>query len=77
MDKWEYMTLESHSNYGTTKFYINGDMQPALKNEALHKIINQIGSQGWELVGLSAIGEEKTYIFKRHVARKATTSQLS
>lgn len=73
MDKWEYMTLESHRNYGTTKFFINGDMQPALKNESLHKVINQIGGQGWELVGISSNEGEKTYIFKRQSVRKATT----
>ena len=72
MDKWEYMTLDSSSNYGTTKFYINGDMQPALKNEPLHKIINQIGGQGWELIGISSEGPEKTYIFKRPSARKSS-----
>ena len=27
MQKWEYLTLKSKTNYGTTKFYINDQMQ--------------------------------------------------
>lgn len=69
MQKWEYMTLESSTNYGTTKFFVNGDMQPALKNQPLHEIINQLGWQGWEMVGLTTDGDQKTYIFKRHAEK--------
>lgn len=63
--RWEYLTLQSSSNYGTTKYYLNGDMQPDMKNGVFSDIINTLGSDGWELVGISAVGGEATYIFKR------------
>lgn len=62
---WEYLTLESSKNYGTTKFYVNGEMQPDLKNARFDVVVNTMGSDGWELVGIAASGEEKTFIFKR------------
>ena len=65
MNRWEYLTLDSSKNYGTTKYYINGEMQPAIKNQPLHMIINQIGGQGWEMVGISAVDDTQTFIFKR------------
>ena len=68
MSKWEYLTLDSSHNYGTVKYYINGEMQPAIKNQPLHIIINQIGGQGWEMVGISVMGETQTFIFKRNMA---------
>lgn len=69
MSKWEYMTLDSSTNYGTVKFYINGEQQPKLKNRPLFEIINQLGWIGWELVGVTAEKDDKTYIFKREATR--------
>ncbi|MDX1994568.1 MAG: hypothetical protein SF029_19455 [bacterium] len=63
--KWEYLTLESTLNYGTTKYIVNGDQQPAIKNQPLYIVVNQLGSQGWELVGMSAVGDARQYVFKR------------
>ena len=65
MQKWEYLTLKSKTNYGTTKYYINDTMQPALKDGKFPVIINQLGGQGWDLVGISAADEAQVYIFKR------------
>ena len=65
MSRWEYLTLESSKNYGTTKFFINGDMQPSLKNAVLANVMNQIGSEGWEMVGIASDGDGHKYIFKR------------
>jgi hypothetical protein len=65
MQKWEYLTLELNKAYGTTKFFVNGDMQPTLKNQSLANVLNQIGTQGWEMVGISASNDGQTYIFKR------------
>lgn len=69
MGKWEYMTLDSSANYGTVKFYINGDQQPKLKNRPLFEIINQLGWVGWELVGVTAGKDTATYIFKRQASK--------
>ncbi len=65
MARWEYLTLASTRNYGTTKYYVNGAQQPSLRNGRFEAILNQLGNQGWELVGISADGNEKTFIFKR------------
>ena len=69
MQRWEYLTLESSKNYGTTKYYVNGEMQPALKNGNFPTIINQLGGQGWELIGISTVGNEQTFVFKRPTQR--------
>lgn len=70
MAKWEYLTLESSSNYGTTKFYVNGEVQNALKNAKLYDVMNQIGGKGWEMVGISHGSENQTFIFKRQTPVK-------
>jgi hypothetical protein len=65
VQKWEYLTLESSRNYGTTKFYVNGTMQPELKNKRLSEVMNMIGTQGWEMVGIATDKDGQTFIFKR------------
>lgn len=65
MAKWEYLTLESSTNYGTTKFYVNGEVQGALKNAKLYDVMNKVGSKGWEMIGISHEGDHQTFIFKR------------
>ena len=63
--RWDYMTLESSKNYGTTKYYIDGDMKPELKNGVFINILKMLGSEGWEMVGISTVGSEQTFVFKR------------
>ena len=65
MQRWEYLTLKSKTNYGTTKFYINDQMQPTLENGRMPQIINQLGGQGWELIGIGDDDGANVYIFKR------------
>ncbi|MCU0497098.1 MAG: hypothetical protein MUF87_07085 [Anaerolineae bacterium] len=65
MQRWEYLTLESSRNYGTTKFYVNGVMQPELKNKNLAEVMNLVGTQGWEMVGVATGDNGNTFIFKR------------
>ena len=71
MQKWEYLTLKSKTNYGTTKFFINDQMQPALKNGNFPVILNQLGGQGWDLVGISDDDGAQVYIFKRMTDKTA------
>jgi DnaJ-class molecular chaperone len=66
--RWEYLTLKSSRNYGTTKYYINGDNQRELKDARFSDVINMIGEEGWEMVGVSNMGNENIYIFKRAMA---------
>jgi len=47
--KWEYMVF-SHET-GTSGTYVNETM--TTYNEALNKKLNELGSQGWELVSSS------------------------
>ena len=69
--KWEYLTLMSKTNYGTTKYYINDQQQPTLKDGKLSVIFNQLGGQGWELVGVNEMDRAQIYIFKRPSVRAA------
>lgn len=65
MQRWEYLTLQSSKNYGTTKFFVNGEMQPALKNMEMSVVMNQVGKQGWEMVGIASDADGQTFVFKR------------
>lgn len=65
VQRWSYLTLEASHNYGTTKYYINGEMDPDLRNVDFSVVINTLGSDGWELVGISTVGTVATYVFKR------------
>jgi hypothetical protein len=75
VQKWEYLTLESSRNYGTTKFYVNGTMQPELKNKRLSDVMNMIGTQGWEMVGIATDKDGQTFIFKRGAGANNTAPQ--
>ena len=67
IQKWEYLTLLSTRNYGTIKYFINGEQQSHLKNMKLTSILNEVGGQGWEMVGITTDIKSgaATYIFKR------------
>jgi hypothetical protein len=62
MQKWEYCTVESrkgqpHDNglfYTSSKDGRNHVGDPTLENAQY--LLNQLGSQGWEIVGSSVIG---------------------
>lgn len=69
MQKWEYLTLESSRNYGKTKYIVNGEQQAELTNEKLAIVLNKVGRQGWELVGMTDAGETNTFVFKREFVR--------
>ena len=69
MQKWEYLTLKSSRNYGTVKYYINDLQQPSLKNGKLVVIINQLGGQGWEMIGVNEMDRAQIYIFKRETTK--------
>jgi len=65
--KWEYLSLLSTRNYGTIKYYINGEQQTHLKNTRLIIVLNELGGQGWEMTGITTDMKSgaATYIFKR------------
>ena len=57
---WEYLSLESSRNYGVTKYYVNGEQQPTLKNAKFGYVLNLFGGQGWELVGIASDSGNQT-----------------
>jgi hypothetical protein len=70
MQKWEYLTLESSRNYGKTKYIVNNEQQAELTNEKLSVVLNKIGRQGWEMVGVSPGSESgQLFVFKRLPSR--------
>ena len=73
MQRWEYMRVASITDgAGKNQWTINGQ---TVKIPAFDEILSQMGNDGWELVGLTALfttspgGWEakvsKDYIFKR------------
>ncbi|MFI5257764.1 MAG: DUF4177 domain-containing protein [Gemmatimonadales bacterium] len=45
-NRWEYMVLDSR---------VTNVLQPNLDGDALTSHLNELGLQGWELVGMSAL----------------------
>jgi hypothetical protein len=64
MQRWEYMTMSYNRHYGRTDYRINGRKEPKLKDKLLADVMNILGGQGWELVGVSN-PEEHEFTFKR------------
>jgi hypothetical protein len=75
MAKWEYLTLQPSRVYGTTKYYVNGTLQTELKNRRLSEVMNIVGGQGWEMVGISTDKDGTNYIFKREAVAKQRPAQ--
>ena len=44
--RWEYKVIDSR---------VSGFFEPALDADALTEHLNELGSQGWDVVGLSAM----------------------
>lgn len=75
MQRWEYMTISYKRHYGRTDYRINGAKEPKLKDKVLADVMNLVGAQGWELVGVSN-PEENEFTFKRpKVARQPSEQQ--
>jgi hypothetical protein len=69
VQRWEYLTLDAKTAYNTTKYYLNGEIKPELRNKPLAEVMNAIGGQGWEMVGIATDKDGHTYIFKRPSGR--------
>jgi hypothetical protein len=46
-------------------------MQPELKNKPMVEVMNLIGAQGYELVGIASDKDGHTFVFKRSVPTTA------
>jgi hypothetical protein len=71
MTRWEYMTMSFKRHYGRTDNRINGTKEPKLKDKVLADVMNLMGNQGWELIGISN-PEENEFAFKRPKVSKKT-----
>lgn len=76
LQRWEYMTLSHNRHYGRTDYRVNGSKEPRLTNKVLADVMNMLGDQGWEFVGITN-AEEKEMTFKRPkvVKKKAPQQQ--
>lgn len=75
MTRWEYMTMSYKRHYGRTDYRINGTKEPKLKDKLLADVMNLLGAQGWELVGISN-PEENEFTFKRPKVVKQAPKQV-
>ncbi|MEG4942117.1 hypothetical protein [Microcoleus sp. F4-D5] len=70
MQKWEYLFVDANMYPFGNKLislYVNGEEQRDWKQGSLHLFVNQLGDDGWELVGLSHDSkyDQNSLIFKR------------
>jgi hypothetical protein len=64
MQKWEYLFLESEGAWNPKVRYVNHEELPNWRDgPPLHEYMNQLGDQGWELVGFDTYGQ--AMVFKR------------
>ena len=65
--RWEYMEVVFRDYGGYRPRYVNGEEQSGWKKEAvIHEYLNQLGKEGWELVGVgSRHNDEMPTYFKR------------
>jgi len=65
--KWEYMEVIFRDYGGYRPRYVNGQEQEGWKQApVIHEYLNQLGEEGWELVGVgSRHNEQMPAYFKR------------
>lgn len=63
-EPWQYMALEVKRSYGI-QYKINGDNKPEWKDQPIFFPLNELGKEGWELVGFESIAEFSTYLLKK------------
>jgi len=70
MQKWEYLNIACSRNHSSdwAPRFVNGQELPNWSTgPTIHEVSNQLGEQGWELVGLSTTVNPEYYrmVFKR------------
>ncbi|MGD8491218.1 MAG: hypothetical protein PVG54_14325 [Anaerolineae bacterium] len=52
-ERWEYREIVFRNYGGYRPRYVNGEEQPGWKEApVIHEYLNQLGDEGWELVGV-------------------------
>ena len=70
MQKWNYMFLACYRSEGKTwtPRFINGQEIPNWSDgQSLYKISDDLGQEGWELIGIDIQQEVYRLVFKRPV----------
>lgn len=63
-DPWMYAALEVKRSYGI-QYKVNGENKPDWKDQPIYYTLNELGREGWELVGFESVNEFSTYLLKR------------
>jgi len=61
---WQYAALEVKRSYGI-QYKFNGESKPDWKDQPVYYCLNEVGKEGWELVGFESINEFSTYLLKK------------
>lgn len=64
--KWEYLTVRATviNNAQISGVFINNQQVGEWNRKQLHELLNDLGSQGWELVFVQKVPSD-VYIFKQ------------
>jgi hypothetical protein len=61
---WQYAALEVKRSYGT-QYRFNGAAMPDWKDQPIFYALNEVGKEGWELIGFEGREETTVYIMKK------------
>lgn len=61
---WQYAALEVKRSYGI-QYKFNGEGRAEWKDQPIYYCLNEIGKEGWELVGFESLNEFSTYLLKK------------
>jgi hypothetical protein len=61
---WQYAAVEVKRSYGI-QYRVNGEAKPDWKDQPIHYALNQLGREGWELIGFESLNEMTMYLLKR------------
>jgi hypothetical protein len=64
---WQYAALEVKRSYGI-QYKFNGENKPDWKDQPIYFCLNEVGKEGWELIGFESINEFSTYLLKKQGA---------
>jgi hypothetical protein len=63
-EPWQYAAVEVKRSYGI-QYKVNGDSKPDWKDQPIYYVLNELGREGWELIGFESINEFSTYLLKK------------
>jgi hypothetical protein len=61
---WQYAALEVKRSYGI-QYKFNGENKADWKDQPIYYCLNEVGKEGWELIGFESINEFSTYLLKK------------